>query len=56
MRLLLAGAGLLVLAAIALFVLGLARGSDGLLWSAVIGSVLAGAVLLTGGRLAARRG
>lgn len=41
MRLLLAGAGLLLLAAVVCLVLGLAQGSQGLLWAAVATGLLA---------------
>jgi hypothetical protein len=41
MRLLLAGASLLLLAAVVCFVLGLAQGSQGLLWAAVATGLLA---------------
>lgn len=41
MRVLPAAAGLLLLAAVVCFVLGLARGSDGLLWAAVATGLVA---------------
>lgn len=48
MRMILAGAGLLVLAAVVVLVIGLAQARDAYLWWAVAGCVLAGALLVVG--------